>query len=174
MAAIIVRGHAALVTQIWLRARALTVVRQCGSIRMTLKRSDFMLESHTAMHVILHEDIQMSTHEKRSLYLLFTWFWISISFWWHPFNWRFKSFVQVLCKKESSVTIRKVNQIDKSQKRYEPRKGFFSSTVSTPGLRVLSASLSSMVSLWGELSLAENSEGWIRANGSLFSGEVMM
>ena len=46
--------------------------------------------------------------------------------------------------------------------------------MNTPGLSVLSASLSSMVSLGGELSLAESSEGWIRGNGSLFSGEVMM
>ncbi len=65
MAAVIVGGHAALVTQAWLGTRALTVVRQRSSNSMVLKRrSDFMLESHTSVDVILHGNILISRYQK--------------------------------------------------------------------------------------------------------------
>ena len=42
MAAIIFGGHTTLVNQVWLRARALTVVGQCSSNSMVLKRTCYV------------------------------------------------------------------------------------------------------------------------------------
>lgn len=117
MAAINFGGHRTLVNQAWLGARALTVVGQCSSNSMVLKRTGYVRKSCSCIYNPIWSYSNINTW-KRSLYLLFTWFRICITSWWHPFIWCLKSFFQVLCKEKimsnsqrNTVQIRGVNLI---------------------------------------------------------------
>lgn len=100
--ATVVVGPTALVHQRWPRLRALDNIRQCSSAYMLLNGG---IKGHTDEPGSCGTWVCGFNRCKRWLYLPLVRFGIRITFWWHPFNWFFKSFIQVLCKERMTRTM---------------------------------------------------------------------